>query len=250
MPKQPSPNDYRQSQVFPGYPNYPPQAAQGTVSLTPSLHDGIDGPLSGHPTAHPSNSSSAIAASTPTLTKIDDSTHDDSKEPRPPSTASTNVYGDLPEAKRRKFIVVDDIDRNNQKVRVRVNLDNVDLMEIPDGYRRDNSVYPRSYFPIQMKSPTRRSSRGNRFFQDDEEGGGSRNGEGDGEEEAVMGSTMVPVPLLDGAEGEVEGELAVPKIGRAKRRREEMINDLGYRMSWTQSRVFSQRTMFLQRARE
>ncbi|KAL8721974.1 MAG: hypothetical protein Q9225_001449 [Loekoesia sp. 1 TL-2023] len=244
LPKQPSPNDIHQAHVFHGYPNFPSQAAQNSVSLAPSLHDGIDGPLPAHPNVHPASSSSAIAASAPIITKIDDISHDNSKEHRAPSAASTDVYGDLPEAKRRKFIIVDDIDRNNQRVRVRAMLDHVDMAEIPDSYRKTNSVYPRSYYPIQMPSPKRRPSRGNRFFQDEEEGGGSKRGEGQGEEEAVMGKTIVPVPMLEGTEGEV----AVPKIGRAKRRREEMVNDLGYRMSWTQSRVFNERTMFLQRA--
>ncbi|KAA6414213.1 MAG: ribosomal L24E [Lasallia pustulata] len=46
----------------------------------------------------------------------------------------------------------------------------------------------------------------------------------------------------------VEGEVAVPRIAGGKRRKEEVLNDLGYRMSWSQSRVFSGRTMFLQRA--
>lgn len=56
----------------------------------------------------------------------------------------------------------------------------------------------------------------------------------------------MPVAMLEGNEGEV----AVPKIGRAKRRRDELVNDLGYRMTWEQSRVFAGRTMFLQRARK
>ncbi|KAL9002163.1 MAG: hypothetical protein Q9188_004897 [Gyalolechia gomerana] len=244
LPKQSSPNDIRQSQVFHGYPHFPPQAAQSSVSLTPSLHDGIDGPLSGHPTAHPASSSSAIAASAPAIPKLNDNSHDESNEHRAPSAVSTNVYGDLPEAKRRKFIIVEDIERNNQNVRIRANLDPVDVAEIPDSYRKTYSVYPRSYYPIQMPSPTRKASKGNRFFEDDEPGGGNASGQGAGEEEAVMGRTMVPVPMLEGAEGEV----AVPKIGRAKRRREEMVNDLGNRMIWTHSRVFSERTMYLQRA--
>jgi len=55
---------------------------------------------------------------------------------------------------------------------------------------------------------------------------------------------LVPVPMLDGAEGEV----AVPKIARNKHDKETVLNDLGYRMSWSQSRVFAGRTLFLQRA--
>lgn len=193
---------------------------------------------------HPASSSTAVAASAPAAPKLDDSSHEDSKDFRVPSAASTNVYGDLPETKRRKFILVDDPDRIGPKIRIKAMLDNVDVTEIPDSYRKIYSVFPRSYYPIQMPSPTRKPSRGNRFFAADEPGGGGASGEGASEEEAVMGRTLVPVPLLEGA----EGELAVPKIGRAKRKREEMVNDLGYRMTWSQSRTFDERTMFLQRA--
>ena len=202
------------------------------------MHDGMDGGLSAHAGAKVSNSSSVIAASAPPTTKSEE-VGEDSKD----RAVSANVFGDLPEAKRRKFILVDDPERNS-RVRVRVMLENVDMTEIPDSYRKSNSVYPRSYFPIQMQSPRRRTSRGNRFFEDEEEEGGSRTGDGDGEE-PVMGRTVVPVPMPEG----VEAEVGVPRIGRAKRRREVLMNDLGYRMSWSQSRVFAGRTMFLQRAR-
>lgn len=177
---------------------------------------------------------------------MDENSREESKDYRAPSTASTSVYGDLPEAKRRKFILVEDYDRGQNKVRIRAQLETVDVTEIPDSYRKTYSVFPRSYYPIQMPSPTRKPSKSNRFFAADEPGGGSTSGEGAGEEEAVMGRTLVPVPMLEGQ----EGELAVPKIGRAKRRREEMVNDLGYRMTWSASRAFSEKTMFLQRARE
>ncbi|KAL8853488.1 MAG: hypothetical protein Q9221_001647, partial [Calogaya cf. arnoldii] len=249
LPKQASPNNVRQHQVFHGYPHYPTQAGTGGIALTPSLHDGIDGPLSAHPNVHASNPS-AVAASLPMTAKVEDSSHDDqSKVSRAPSAASTNVFGDLPEAKRRKFIIVEDLDR---KTRIRATLDTVDTSEIPDSYRKTNSVYPRSYYPVYMQSPKRRASRGNRFFQDDEDDEGPGNngkgehGEGESDEEAVMGRTLVPVPMM----GDHEGELAVPKIGKAKRRREQQVNDLGYRMAWSQSRIFDKRPMFLQRARQ
>lgn len=240
-----SPNDVRQHQVFHGYPHYPTQAGPGGIALTPSLHNGIDGPLSAHPNVHPSNPS-AVAASVPVTSKLEYGSYDDqSKESRAPSATSTNVYGDLPEAKRRRFVIVDDMDRNQPRQRIRATLDTVDTSEIPDSYRKANSVYPRSYFPVYMQSPKRRASRGNRFFEDDEEHDGK--GDAEADEEAVMGRTLVPVPTIEGQ----EGELAVPKIGRAKRRREEQINDLGYRMAWCQSRTFApQRTLFLQRARK
>ncbi|EOD49397.1 putative ribosomal protein l24e protein [Neofusicoccum parvum UCRNP2] len=77
------------------------------------------------------------------------------------------LFGDLPEAKRRKFILVDDAQRGT-RVRVRVMLDQVNMEEMPDSYRKNNSVYPRSYFPTQMQSPPA-SPRGTRFFDDPDE---------------------------------------------------------------------------------
>lgn len=150
-----------------------------------------------------------------------------------------SLFGDVPEAKRRKFILVDDLERNS-RVRVRVMLDQVNMKELPDQYRKTNSVYPRSYFPIQMQSPPS-SARGKRFFDDDDPEGGPED-----DDQATRGRTLVRVPMMDGAEGEV----AVPKISRAKKNKEKMLNDLGYRMNWSQSRVFAGRTMFLQKARE
>lgn len=204
--------------------------------------------------------------------KLDGGSHDHhptEHHDRSSATANLihNLLADNPEAKRRKYILVDDIEKGT-KQRVHFKHHNVGMSEIPDSYRKAHSVYPRSYFPMQMQSPKRRPSRGNRFFQaDDEDGGGgggsggSRSGRhhagggGGGEDsstdEAVMGRTTVPVPMLEGsAEGESELELAVPKIGRAKRRREEILNDLGYLMSWNQSKMFAGRTIFLQKARK
>jgi hypothetical protein len=40
----------------------------------------------------------------------------------------------------------------------------------------------------------------------------------------------------------------VPKLSRKKHHKELLLNDLGYRMSWSQSRVFSGRMLFLQRS--
>lgn len=187
--------------------------------MAPSLTDNMEA-LAGHN----GSAQTAVAASVP-KTEEEDRKH--------------SLFGDLPEAKRRKFILVDDPDRNS-RVRVRVMLDQVNMKELPDQYRKTNSVYPRSYFPIQMQSPPS-SARGNRFFEDDDPEGGAED-----DDQATRGRTMVPVPMLDG----VEGEVAVPKIGRAKKGKEIKLNDLGYRMNWSQSRVFAGRTMFLQRARE
>ncbi|KAI9828227.1 MAG: hypothetical protein M1819_004579 [Sarea resinae] len=208
-----NPADVRQSQVFHGYPSYPPNPNVGGPAMAPSMQSGID-QIGGH---GPSTSNAAPVA----CTKADD---DD----------NVALFGDLPEAKRRKFILVDDPHRG-ARVRVRVTLDQVEMNEIPDSYRKDHSVYPRSYFPMQMQSPPS-SPRGRRFFDDDDDTTGS-----DG---PTKGRTLVPVPMVDGTEAEVP----TPRLGKAKRSKEVTLNDLGYRMSWSQSRVFAGRTMFLQRA--
>ena len=213
-----SPADIRQSQVFHGYPNYPNTHSVG-AAVAPPLHDGMES-LNGHT----GSSHTAVAASAP---KREDD------EPKP------SLFSDLPEAKRPKFILVDDPERNS-KVRVRATLGQIDMKELPDSFRKTNSVYPRSYFPIQMQSPAR-SAQGTRFFDDDDPDAGSTD-----DDQATRGRTLVPVPLMDG----LEGEVAVPKLSRVKRGKEVSLNDLGYRMNWSQSRVFAGRTMFLQRARE
>jgi hypothetical protein len=146
------------------------------------------------------------------------------------------MFGDLPESKRRKFILVDDAQRGT-RVRVRVTLDTVKMEEMPDSYRKSNSVFPRSYFAMQMTSPPA-SPRGSKVFSD----------EPDMENDPTFplaGSQNVPVPTLDG-----ETRVPKPRLTRVKRSKEITLNDLGYRMSWSQSRVFAGRTLFLQKSRK
>ena len=212
------PNDVRPSQVFHGYPNFPPNHSVG-AAIAPSIVDSMNSMGVGHG----GSAQTAVAASAP---KKEGEDHKHS------------LFGDLPEAKRRKFILVDDPERNS-RVRVRVMLEQVNMKELPDQYRKTNSVYPRSYFPLQMQSPPR-SARGTRFFDDDDPDGGRED-----DDVATRGQTLVSVPMLDG-----DGELTVPKLGKARKGKEIKLNDLGYRMNWSQSRVFAGRTMFLQRARE
>ena len=149
-------------------------------------------------------------------------------------TIST-LFGDLPETKRRKFILVDDSQRNT-RVRVRVALDQVEMDEIPDSYRKSTSVYPRTYFPRQMQSPSD-TPRNKRVLADDEDDGGA--------EHAIVSRTNVAIPLLEG-----ERELPLPRISKTKKKRENQINEMGYRMSWSQSRVFAGRILFLQKSRK
>lgn len=154
------------------------------------------------------------------------------------------LFGDIPEAKKRKFILVDDPAKGG-RVRVRVTLDSVDIKEIPDSFRKSNSVYPRSWFPLQMQSPPP-SAQGSRFFETDDvddsvETEGSR---GPGSRGKGAGKMMVSVPLADGGEAEV----GVPRMRKSIRSKEVRLNDLGYRMTWHQSRVFADKTVFLQKA--
>jgi hypothetical protein len=150
----------------------------------------------------------------------------------------SSLFGDIPEAKKRKFILVDDPGKGG-RVRVRVTLDTVDINEIPDSFRKSNSVYPRSWFPLQMQSPPPSAS-GSRFFEDDDVDDPEDTGR------AKRGRTMVQVPLGDGGEAEV----ATPRMRKSQRSKEVKLNDLGYRMTWHQSRVFADKTVFLQKARE
>ncbi|EKG15170.1 hypothetical protein MPH_07616 [Macrophomina phaseolina MS6] len=196
--------------------------------------------------AYPTNQPTNASAVPPMDHHMD---HVSSRPPPPHATSATTkqqedeernleLFGDLPEAKRRKFILVDDAQRGT-RVRVRVMLDQVNMEEMPDSYRKNNSVYPRSYFPTQMQSPPA-SPRGTRFFDDPDD----EKDEGSGGAMPITGRTLVPVPMMDGSEAKVPR----PRMTRAKRNKEVTLNDLGYRMTWSQSRVFAGRTLFLQRS--
>lgn len=145
------------------------------------------------------------------------------------------LFGDIPEDKRRKFILVEDAQRH-QRVRVRVTLDQVKMQEMPDSYRKSNSVFPRSYFDMQMTSPPA-SPRGRNLFKDDVD---------EAEPSAPLpGSSVIPVQGLEGVVN-----VPKPRLTRKKRAIEITLNEVGYRMSWSQSRVFSGRTLFLQKSRK
>ena len=161
-----------------------------------------------------------------------------------------HLFGGVPEEKRRKFILVDDTQRA-QRVRVRVTLDNVMLEEMPDSYRKSNSVFPRSFFPMHLQSPPS-SPAGGRFFNDPgededgigDDGGTSAVGHATESGRPTVGKTVVPISLMDGSEARV----SLPPMVKSRRRKELALNDLGYRMSWIQGRVFSGRHLFLQRS--
>jgi hypothetical protein len=196
------------------YPTYPPNESVASSGDLPPMHDSM-----GH------HSRSSHGSSVPA-----------SKQEQDDEERKLAMFGDLPEAKRRKFILVDDAQRGT-RVRVRVTLDSVKMEEMPDSYRKINSVFPRSYFAMQMTSPPA-SPRGSKVFSD----------EPDNESDPSFplgGRTTVPVPTLDG-----ETTVPKPRLTRAKRSKEITLNDLGYRMSWSQSRVFAGRTLFLQKSRK
>lgn len=164
---------------------------------------------------------------------------------RPHADEPEGLFPDVPEAKKRKFILVDDNMRGS-RLRVRVTLDGVDTNEIPDSFRKGASVFPRSYFPREMQSPPP-SATGSQFFMDDQSDDGIQ--ETEGRELSRRGVTKsasqtVKVSMADGQ----NGEAAVPRMRKSYRGKEVKLNDLAYRMAWLQSRVFAGRTVFLQRA--
>lgn len=209
-----SPSDVRQTQNF--YPTFPSGDAVASSSGLPPTHEDMKYPPP--PPPH--------GAGVP-VSKQQEQDEEERK---------LAMFGDLPESKRRKFILVDDAQRGT-RVRVRVTLDTVKMEEMPDSYRKSNSVFPRSYFAMQMTSPPA-SPRGSKVFAD----------EPDVESDPsfpLSGSTTVLVPSLDG-----ETRVPKPRLTRSKRSKEITLNDLGYRMSWSQSRVFAGRTLFLQKSRK
>ncbi|KAL7621332.1 hypothetical protein AAE478_008653 [Parahypoxylon ruwenzoriense] len=163
---------------------------------------------------------------------------DDDKHPE-------GLFPDLPDGKKRKFILVDD-DKRNSRLRVRVTLEEVNPKEIPDSFRKSSAVYPRSYFPREMQSPPP-SATGSRFFEDDlsddnvEVDSGRA---GRARRNNIRERVMVKVPMSDRG----EGEIAIPRIRKGTRIKEVRLNDLAYRMAWMHSRVFAGRSVFLQRA--
>lgn len=100
--------------------------------------------------------------------------------------------------KKPKYILLDDI-KKDTRVRVRVSLDEVDLEEIPDAFRRDHCVFPRRFVPMHT-------------------------------------SYGEPQPTY---EHELQTEEA---------KKEQMINEIGWKLAWLNMRLFANRPSFLQRA--
>jgi hypothetical protein len=195
------------------YPSYPQHASAAGPGSMPSVHD-VMSPM------HPQ----ATTLSAPAAKEEEES-------------RKRKLFGDVPDAKRRKFILVEDGQRN-QRVRVRVTLDQVNMQDMPDAHLRINAVYPRSYYPRQTGSPSTAPSLPAEW--DDE------HDEKAGEPGAARGKTMVKVPLMEGK----DTEMAIPRMTKSRRTREIALNELGARMSWQQARTFHNRPLFLQKSRE
>ncbi|KAJ5948804.1 hypothetical protein N7454_002111 [Penicillium verhagenii] len=194
-----------------------PSATSTSPSMAPLLRDSGLGSLGRHPTIATSSHMASVV-------DLDEQ-----------SPTNDDLFGQLPDGKRRTFILVEDPQRGS-RVRVKVGLDKVKMDEIPDSYRKINAVYPRTYFPTQMKDAQVLVDPSKRFFAEDVEHIGDP-------EDSTVGRTTVPAPSLDG-----ERDIDVPKLSRRRHRKEVMLNDLAYRLSWSQSRVFAGRMLFLQRS--
>ncbi|KAF7718788.1 Uncharacterized protein PECH_005888 [Penicillium ucsense] len=219
-PAVPVPADLRPAQTFHDASRHPPSTST-RPSMPPLLHEsGLGAPAP----------SRTIATSTRQM-RATDSNNSEGDEVRP---SNDDLFGALPAGKRRTFILVEDPQRG-ARVRVKVTLDKVNMDEIPDSYRKANAVYPRTYFPIQMRDAPGASVPHSRFSRDDAELGDDA--------EVAVGRTIVLAPSLDG-----DYEIEVPQLSRRRHRKEVLLNDLSYRLSWSQSRVFAERMLFLQRS--
>lgn len=217
--------DIRPAQVFHDSNVLPTPVSAGPSGpwMPPLLRDGGLCTLGRHPT---------IATSSQMNTADNDNDNENDNQ----SPSNEDIFGQLPGGKPRTFILVEDPQRGS-RVRVKVGLDKVKMQEIPDSYRKSSAVYPRTYFPTQMKDAPGRVVPGKRFFRDDTEQTADP-------EDSTVGRTTVPAPSLDG-----ERDIEVPKLSRRRHRKEVLLNDLGYRLSWCQSRIFAGRMLFLQRSR-
>ena len=158
-----------------------------------------------------------------------------------------DLFPDMPEAKKRKFILVEDNARGS-RLRVRVTLQGVDTNEIPDSFRKSSSVYPRTFFPREMQSPPP-SATGSRFFPNDQSDDGTQETEGRSNVRSRarrIAAEMVRQPVND----EGDDVFAINRMTKSTRQKYVKLNDLGYRMAWLQSRVFAGRPVFMQRACE
>ncbi|KAG9533044.1 hypothetical protein KCU93_g598, partial [Aureobasidium melanogenum] len=163
---------------------------------SPSTSLALDSPLESHRRdSHcPTLSTSYSTGSESSFTNTKNFIKAEEEEKNPSLSAL------VPEGKKRKFILVDDLARGT-RVRVHVELDNIKLEEMPDFHLQKNSVYPRQFYPRQMHAP----SPGQKHLE--------RHGfESKSENESIIseGESLVDVPLSDGS----QTQLSVPEISR------------------------------------
>ena len=220
----------RPANVFQGFPAYPLQPNTNAVAIAPPLQNHMEPHLSSHaPTAIPV--SNAIPPSMPSAS----STRSSVMSTAYPTKTLSELYPQVP---GKKFINVHDYGNSPNKVRVKLDLREVKMDEVVDDFRERNSVCPRSYFPHQMPltvQEKRQKRLDDRFSENDDE-------DCDG---LGFGRTTVRVPTLDG-----EVEAPAPRLGKHVGEQEEMLNDLGYRISWDQCQKYDKRKLFLQRSRK
>lgn len=152
------------------------------------------------------------------------------------------LFGDI--ASLRSSNAQQIIDCEQNRVRVPRHL-TLDVAGITPDWRSKYALFPRSNV---LRSPTNTTSSPQASDAEEE----------DAEEQDVSASaaplerTRVPVRLMNG----FEADLDVPKITKSRRRRERILNEMGFRMSWERVREFSTpnrepqipKIMFLQRA--
>ncbi|KAL9123601.1 MAG: hypothetical protein Q9217_006982, partial [Psora testacea] len=231
-----SPTQIRPANVFQGYPAYPIPPHAGTVSVAPPLQNAMEPHLTSHPaTTIPTSTEMTAAVPSGSTTRLASS-----PSPTIPPRDLSTLWSELPERmQKRKFINVADPEGTPNKVRVNLDLRDVKLVDVVDDFRDRNSVYPRSYFPHQMRLSSREKRQkrleGRFLDQDDEE---TEQGNGMG-----IGRTLVKVPTVEG-----EAQVPVPRLGRRVGEDEEMLNTLGYRIAWKSGKHFDQRPLLLQRS--
>jgi len=220
------------SQIRPANVFYTPYAihpTNGLPSVPPQLNNGMESHFSAHTSATIPASTLNTAMVTPTS-----ATKTEFSPPSSPAKKHSSLLKELdPGASKRTYVVVHDHETQSKKVRVKIDIESVQVEQIPDSYRRDNSVYPRSFFPAQMVMSPREKREKRAAGRFDEEGLGMG-----------VGSTLVKIPMVDVEEREVP----LPRMGKNVGEREERLNDLGYRISWEKGRHYAGRVLTLQRS--
>ncbi|KAI0390709.1 hypothetical protein F5Y17DRAFT_443431 [Xylariaceae sp. FL0594] len=157
-----------------------------------------------------------------------------------------DLFPKIPEDKKRRFVLVE-CEQRQTRLRVRVLLERVNTVEIPDSFRRSHAVYPRSYFPREMQERPPDAT-GAQVFKED-----ASDGEGEGDVEVYGGHTGEPrasrandcaTVMLKS----IPVEAVIPRIRKSMRRKEVYLNEIACRLAWMNGRACNKRTKFLQRA--